>query len=145
MLDATTSQACSFLHCPLTFCIVLSAIASQSLSVDRPAGTLGHVTWSSRPQKALVTLMSSYCLHCSQPFSPSQMTVKFCGQVRRRGQCVAMYVAAIHHSETRRLWHNWALFSELLKLIHQDSDNFSTFANVTFLSFQRHVQSTNAS
>ena len=77
ILVATTSQACSFLHWPLTFWRVLSAFASQSLSLERPAGILGQVTWSSRPQKALRILISSYCLHCTHAFSPSQITVKF--------------------------------------------------------------------
>lgn len=77
MFEATTSQACSFLHCPFTFFKVFSDVVSHSLSDVSPAGILGHVTWSSRPQNALVILMSSYCLHCTQPFSPSQITVKF--------------------------------------------------------------------
>ena len=80
IFEATTSQACSCLHWPFTFSMVFSSLVSQRLSIVRPDGTLGHVTWSSRPQNDFVTLISSYCLHCNQPFSPSQMTVKFWGK-----------------------------------------------------------------
>ena len=79
MLDATNSQACSFLHCELTLDIVFSALASQSRVEVRPAGAFWHVVESSRPQKAFLILRISYCLHCNHPFSPSQMTVKSYG------------------------------------------------------------------
>ena len=77
MLDATTSHACSFLHCPFVLANAFSTLVSHRRSFDRPAGTRGHVSVSSRPQKTLWILMSSYCLHCTQPFSPSQINVKF--------------------------------------------------------------------
>lgn len=82
IFEATTSHACSFLHCPSIFRLVPSAGVSHNLSAVSPAGILGQVTWSSRPQNALVILMSSYCLHCTHPFSPSQITVKFCKRKR---------------------------------------------------------------
>ena len=84
IFEATTSQACSFLHCPETLLIVFAEFVSHSLSDVSPAGILGHVTWSSRPQNDFVTLTSSYCLHCIQPFSPSQITVKFYVKKRER-------------------------------------------------------------